>query len=256
MIPKIIHYCWFGGAKKSEFIIDCIASWKVHLKEYKIIEWNENNFDLETNIFVKEAYANKKWAFVSDYVRAHALYNFGGIYLDTDVEVKQSFDVFLSHGAFSGFEEKGFPFTAVWGAEKNHTWPKMVLDYYNSKNGFEQITNTKIVTSLLIDSYGVDSQSDSLQLLKERICIYPSHFFCLKLEQNFAIHHFSGSWIDETDVNYSDKLLKKYYKNKFLQSNDSAQILENLYSDKLITVKDLLHFIFKKGINKVLTWKI
>jgi mannosyltransferase OCH1-like enzyme len=91
----------------------CIQSWNRFLPDYQIIEWNESNFNLEINSYVKEAYLNKKWAFVSDYVRAYALYHHGGIYLDTDVEVKQSLDTFLIHGAFSGFERIGFP---IYGA--------------------------------------------------------------------------------------------------------------------------------------------
>ena len=86
-IPKIIHYCWFGKGKKSELIEKCIASWKKYLPDYKIIEWNESNFDINSNIYCKEAYENKKYAFVSDYVRLYAVYNYGGIYFDTDLEV-------------------------------------------------------------------------------------------------------------------------------------------------------------------------
>ena len=91
-IPKIIHYCWFGKNEKPDIVIKCIDSWKKILNEYEIIEWNEKNFKIDSNKFVKQAYDSKKFAFVSDYVRVYALYNYGGIYLDTDVEVFKSLD--------------------------------------------------------------------------------------------------------------------------------------------------------------------
>ena len=107
-IPKIIHYCWFGRGEKPEIVKRCINSWKENLKDYEIIEWNENNFDININNYVKEAYENKKYAFVSDYVRVYALYNMGGIYFDTDVEVFKSLDEFLQEDSFWGFEEKDY----------------------------------------------------------------------------------------------------------------------------------------------------
>lgn len=87
MIPKKIHYVWVGGKEKPKNIRKCMKSWKKHLKDYEIIEWNENNFDINSHPFVKAAYNAKKWAFVSDYIRAYVIYNEGGIYLDTDVIV-------------------------------------------------------------------------------------------------------------------------------------------------------------------------
>ena len=86
-IPKTIHYCWFGKGQKSELMLKCINSWKKYLPDYEIIEWNEDNFDINSNEYVKEAYENKKYAFVTDYVRLYVLLNYGGIYMDTDVEV-------------------------------------------------------------------------------------------------------------------------------------------------------------------------
>ena len=103
-IPKVIHYCWFGRGKLPKLAKKCIKSWKKYLPDYKIIEWNEDNFDINSNQYVREAYEAKKYAFVSDYVRLYALYNYGGIYMDTDVEVIKSLDEFLIHEAFSGFE--------------------------------------------------------------------------------------------------------------------------------------------------------
>lgn len=246
MIPKIIHYCWFGKNPKSELIEHCINSWKVNLPDYKIIEWNENNFNIDSNIFTKEAYSNKKWAFVSDYVRAYALYNIGGIYLDTDVEIRHNLDSFLRHDAFTGFEEVGFPFTALWGAKKEHSWPKKILDYYDSLDVFTDRTNTRIVSDFLIKFYKVDPNKDEIQNLEDGICIYPSNYFCLNIEINYAVHHFEGSWLEENKSNYDSYLLKNYYEMKFLNYFEKKHIVENLYNEHFFSLKDLFFFILKK----------
>lgn len=106
MIPKIIHYIWFGGNPLPELAVKCIESWKKYCPDYEIMIWDERNFDVSVCAYTKEAYDAKKWAFVSDYVRLKALYEYGGIYMDTDVELVKSLDGFLHEKAFSGFETK------------------------------------------------------------------------------------------------------------------------------------------------------
>jgi len=252
MIPKKIHYCWFGNKPKSNLIEFCIQSWNIFLPDYQIIEWNESNFNLEINSYVNQAYLNKKWAFVSDYVRAYALYHHGGIYLDTDVEIKQNLDSFLIHGAFSGFERIGFPFTALWGSEKGHYWPKKVLEFYNQKNSFEQITNTTIVSKILIDEFKVNPNKDEFQELGFNIAIYPSTHFCIDLAPNFASHHFLGSWEDE-DTPYKDNIHKIYYLKKYLKEIEGQNVLEQLFQNEIFSAKELFEFslrILKKRINQ------
>ncbi|WP_157209014.1 glycosyltransferase family 32 protein [Mariniflexile maritimum] len=246
MIPKTIHYCWFGKNKKSNLIEKCIQSWKFHLPDYKIIEWNEDNFDIRRNAFISEAYEKRKWAFVSDYVRVYVLYHYGGIYLDTDVEIRCNLDRFLTHGAFSGFEDYGYPFTALWGSSKEHNWPKNILEYYENLNGFDERTNTRIVSEFLINHYKVDPFRNETQKLEDDICIYPSHFFCLNIEQNYAVHHFEGSWHTENIQDYNAHILKDYYKKKFLDYYKKENIVEELHRDKWFTVKDLAKFILKR----------
>lgn len=246
MIPKTIHYCWFGRNKKSDLIEKCIQSWELHLPDYDIIEWNEENFDIEANIFMSNAYKKKKWAFVSDYARAYVLYKFGGIYLDTDVEIRCNLDRFLDHGAFTGFEDYGFPFTALWGSRKEHNWPRSILNYYDNLDGFDEKTNTRIVSEFLIDHYKVDPFRNEIQKLEDEICIYPSNFFCLNIEQNYAVHHFEGSWHNEDINDYNSLLLKDYYKIKFLSYYDKEKIIEELYKDKWFSIRDLVAFILKK----------
>ena len=106
-IPKVIHYCWFGGNPLPELVQNCINSWKKYCPDYEIIQWDESNFDISSNQYVAEAYAARKWAFVSDYVRLYALYHNGGIYLDTDVEVLKPLDCFLNEEAFTGTGRSG-----------------------------------------------------------------------------------------------------------------------------------------------------
>ena len=112
-IPKIIHYVWVGNNEKPKDIKRCMETWKKHLKDYEIIEWNEKNFDIDSNKFVKEAYEARKWAYVSDYIRAYAIYNYGGIYLDTDVLVVESLDSLLDNRAFVGYENPQYPYRCI-----------------------------------------------------------------------------------------------------------------------------------------------
>lgn len=201
---------------KPDLIVFCINSWKTKLPDYEIIEWNERNFDIAATKFTMEAYTNKRWAFVSDYVRAYALYHYGGIYLDTDVEIKHSLDEFLGHGAFTSFESINYPFSALWGTRKGHSWPEKVIRYYEGKEHFDQITNTSLVSDLLAEEYGVDKSSDTLQILKEDIYIYPSNYFCLSLPLNYATHHFAASWVSEPSTSIYKNHLRASYLSKVL----------------------------------------
>lgn len=217
MIPKIIHFCWFGGGTYNKLIEYCMDSWTKNLPDYEIIKWDESRFDVLSVPFVKSAYENKKWAFVSDYVRAYALYHHGGIYLDTDVEIKLPLEPFLAHRAFSGFEKTFLPFTAVWGAEKNHPWPKCVLEYYHGQEEFSLKTNTQIVSELLTEKYTVDIMNNVKQELADGIVIYPSDTFCVDIPLNYASHHFNGSWLEKEDdhVPFKDYYTFDYYQEKY-----------------------------------------
>jgi len=202
-IPKIIHYVWMGGNEKPPKIKKCIKTWKKHLKDYEFIEWNEQNFDINSNPFVKEMYSKKKWAFVSDYVRAYAIYNYGGIYLDTDVFVIDSLDSLLNDRAFVGFEAPEYPFTAVFGAEKGHPLIKDILDYYNDiklEGKFED-NNTISVSNLLIDKYEC-KPGNFEQILKEGIKVYKDDVLCNPSLNSLTVHVFLGSWLNNSSLKY------------------------------------------------------
>ena len=121
MIPKKIHYCWFGGNPKPKLAEKCIKSWKKYCPDYELVEWNETTFDIDSApLFVRQAFESKKWAFITDYVRLWAMYNYGGIYMDTDVEVVKPLDRFLSEKAFSGFESSNYVPTGIMASEKDN----------------------------------------------------------------------------------------------------------------------------------------
>src|SRR5690606_23315459 len=124
--PKVIHYCWFGNKKKPPLVVDCISSWKLYLPEFDIIEWNEKNTDLN-HPFLKKTFKLKKWAFVSDFVRLKVLYEFGGIYLDTDMLILKPLDVFLKDNCFFGAEDDKYINAAIIGASKEHPFIKECL---------------------------------------------------------------------------------------------------------------------------------
>lgn len=213
MIPKKIHYVWVGGQEKPKDIQKCMATWKRNLADYEIIEWNESNFDMESHPFIKQAYAAKKWAYVSDYIRAYVIYHEGGIYLDTDVLVLDDLTEFLNHRAFVGFETPDYPFTAVFGAEPQHPLLKDLLDYYDQVsfeydvNDEMKNVNTKIVSDLLIDKYGCVANNQQ-QNLKEDIEVYPDDVLCNPSENSATIHVFTGTWMEQAKP-FKRKLAKK-----------------------------------------------
>lgn len=160
MIPKIIHYCWFGKAKKSKEL-DCINSWKKYCRDYTIIEWNEDNFDVNKFEYAKEAYKNKCWSKVSNFVRFWALYNYGGIYLDTDILILKNIDALLNNECFFGIEyNKKYPFyeedfrstlfgTAIIGSVFQHQTINRILKHYTNKK-FDEFEKTSESNSVLL----------------------------------------------------------------------------------------------------------
>ena len=200
MIPKKIHYIWFGKKEKPDGVKHCIETWKKYLPDYEITEWNEDNFDINYNGFTKRAYECQKWAFVSDVARLWVLYNEGGIYMDTDVEVYQPLDQFLKYDFFTGFEQRHYPVTATMGAIKGSNIIKEMLEEYNNKtfelkqNWHEYETNTMIMSDVI----GRYFDRDKVELQeKDNMAIYPVETFCSSSEVNdkvYTRHWMFGSW--------------------------------------------------------------
>ena len=189
MIPKIIHYCWFGGNPLSKDALKCIASWKRYHPDYEIKEWNESNFDVHMIPFMSEAYSAKKYAYVSDYARLWVLYNYGGVYFDTDVEVIRPLDDILSMGAFMGIEKttrenvNGVQVAIGLGfaSQKGDSIVKEIMDFYETHHyvypdgHVEQIPIVPITTDVLV-RHGFD-RKNRLQKIGD-FTIYPWEFFC------------------------------------------------------------------------------
>ena len=147
MIPKTIHYCWFGNGEKGELIDRCIASWREHMPEYEIIEWNEKNFDIDKYEYTRNVYSQKKWAFVADYARLVILREHGGIYLDTDMFVLKSFDDFLNNELVLGKEDNVHISAGMVAAAPRNVFIGKCLDYYNA-NTKTLITIPRILTQI------------------------------------------------------------------------------------------------------------
>ena len=213
MIPKIVHYCWFGKNPESKLMQKCIASWEKYLPDYEIIRWDETNSPLQYN-FLQNALKNKLWAKASDFVRFFAIYNFGGIYFDTDVEVLQSFDPLLKEKCFFGFQslcEKGSPplkdgvATGVFGAEKGNAFAKQMLEELEKKHkGTEPslFSGPRLVSKFLIKK-GLKQYSDS-PCKVAGVTIFPLQYFYpfptnLPRKEygadTFSIHHWQASWV-------------------------------------------------------------
>lgn len=221
-IPKIIHYCWFGDKEKSTDVLRCIRSWKTHMPDFEIVEWCEENFSIENaNDYVKEAYRTKKWAFVADYVRLYALYNYGGLYFDTDVEVFKSFDPLLTSDCFFGFETRDYLMTAVMGACKNSQIIKNFLKEYenmkfNANVNLNEVTNVVAFTRLM-KKMGLNLNG------KEQIVagatIYPQKYFGSNdiinifgkySKSAYAYHHCTASWNEKHKHNTAINKVRHY----------------------------------------------
>lgn len=210
MIPKKIHYCWFGGNPLPEMAQKCIASWKKYCPDYEIVQWNEHNFDVEGIPYIKEAHDAKKWAFVSDYARFKILYEQGGVYLDTDVELLRSLDDLLEQGGFMASETKNCDVATGLGiaAPKGLPLYREILDDYEQSRflqedgSYDMTTVVKRITRIL-DRHGLE-HVDKLQRIAG-IVIYPKEYFCPldyhtrkihRTRNTYAIHYYADSWND------------------------------------------------------------
>ena len=250
MIPKVIHYCWFGENKIPDEQQKFIDDWQNKCPDWQIKQWNESNFDINAHRFTKTAYEHKKFAFVADFVRVWALHNYGGVYLDTDVELKANIDIFLKHQAFSCLEKSGIPFTsAVWGSCPQHSLTGRMLNYYENRDyQQDESANTITISDILEQHYGIDKFKDQIQVGKDTthsIHIYSSNYFCLDLPINYASHHFIGSWLDkDKQHHYKEFVHSEYYTAQFLNNENILNNKDTLKSiAKALSFKNLLSII-------------
>ena len=253
MIPKIIHYCWFGGNPLPELAQKCIASWKKYCPDYEIKEWNESNFDLNCCDYVREAYEAKKWAFVSDVARLYAMVTEGGIYMDTDVEVVKPLDSLLQYHAVSGFESNTMIPTGLMACEKGNPMFKEFLDEYQMAHfilpdgTLDKTTNVVRITNTCL-KYGF-IPDNTMQTINT-FTLLPKDYLCPKsfetgkteLTRNpLTIHHFNGSWRSDQEIYQtaiSRKMMELFpaFSNKFL-THVSAFVAELKFQGIMNAVK-------------------
>ncbi|WP_279160255.1 glycosyltransferase family 32 protein [Thomasclavelia cocleata] len=241
MIPKIIHYCWFGNNSKPKLMKQCIKSWKKCCPDYEIIEWNESNFDIGCNTYVKEAYEEKKWAFVTDYVRLWIIYHYGGIYLDTDVELIKNLDDLLVNESFFGYEDESHIATGLgFGAKKGNVIVECMLNDYKDihfikEDGSLDLTpcpkrNTDAILHLLFDV----TNTGKVNVINGAT-LFPKEYFCPmdyqtrsmnKTKNTYSIHWFNASWYDEKQKEDQEKRLKEIRRDKLIHSPN--KILRNI----------------------------
>lgn len=209
MIPKTIHYCWFGRGPMPELALKCIESWHKFMPDWDYKLWNEDNFDVNSVPYVKEAYEARKFAFVTDYVRLYALCAEGGVYMDTDVEVLKPYDDLLHLSAFTGYEGSKFmpPVTGTMASEANGEWVKEQLDSYKDAHfikadgSLDLTTNTQRISRIMREN---GFQQDGKYHVYKDLHVFPTDYFCpkqttgeyLRTEHTYCDHHFMGSWDD------------------------------------------------------------
>ena len=211
MIPRVIHYCWFGGAPKPKSVLRCIDSWKKHCPDFEIREWTEKDFDVAQNEYTRQAYEAKAWGFVPDYIRLWIIYNYGGFYLDTDVQVVKDLLPLCEHPAFAGFENNmHVAFGLGFGAEKGNPVIEAHMKMYDNlyfikEDGTYNKTPSPQYTTQLLKKLGLQEDNGEVQDLGD-IRVYPKEFFCPKnfttgvtrvTNNTYSIHQFDASWFTE-----------------------------------------------------------
>ena len=207
-IPKTIHYCWFGGKPLPKSAKKCIKSWKKYCPDYMIVEWNETNFDINCNQYCHRMSQEKKWAFLTDYVRLKVVYNYGGIYLDTDVELIKDLEPLRRKGAYLGIENSGLVATGLgFAAEAGNQFIRENMEYYENISSDEKPKACPWITTEILKKYGFSAQKTSEIQMINGIIIYPEEYLCPKnertgminiTENTFSIHHFDASWFEKS----------------------------------------------------------
>lgn len=264
MIPKTIHYCWFGAAPLPEKERKCIESWRKYCPDYQIIEWNESNYDITKNEYIKQAYDAKRWAFVTDFVRLDIIYQYGGIYLDTDVELIKSLDSIIENNAFAGMECVDGLYLSVntglgFGAEKNHPIIAEWRNYYNNitfiqPDGKYDLLTTPARTTAQLEKHGF-KQENVIQRIPN-MTIYPTEYFSPKqygsdkiviTSNTISIHHYSETWKTEEEKTAAQKW-EKLSKRFGPHMADIISGLINIYKKRGIigTFVSLMEKLFSK----------
>lgn len=231
-IPKKIHYCWFGGNPLSKLAKKCIKSWKKYCPDYEIIEWNESNFNVNMNDYVKKAYAAKKWAFVSDVARLYALIQQGGIYMDTDMELLKPLDELLTTDGFAGFDSVPYVSAGILAAKQGHVIFEEILREYDhvhfyKEDGTLDLTPNPVRITKVCVEHGL--VVNNCRQTVSGLTVFPEDWFYPKdwrthkthfTENSYAIHHGDASWLTQEEKNAEKKArrrakIRKVFGDKF-----------------------------------------
>lgn len=226
-IPRVIHYCWLSGEPYPEFIRNCLESWNKVLKDYTIVLWDFERIKEIKSVWLDSTIRQKKWSFAADYVRCYALYNYGGIYLDSDVEVKKNFDTLLHLPYFVGKEKRGASFeAAVVGSKRNEPWLKWCLDFYENKTFEPWMRNQQEYLLPVIMRVLVEKMYKKIILLnsvpseydEDVFHLFNADFFspldnmlrepCIS-PNTYAVHWFNGAWESPYQKKYKE--IKKFF---------------------------------------------
>lgn len=251
-IPRTIHLIWFGGSPFPPIVQKCVDSWKSKCPDYNIAIWNEDSFDLNSNVFVMEAARAKKWAFVSDYVRLYVLYNYGGVYIDSDVEVLKNFDELLEdEHVVTGYSNASWIPAGFMAAEPHNVWVGELLAYYNNRHfiyedgTYDMTVNNEIITNISERDFGF--KIGDLYIKRGEVRLYPreffhpykrrvfdftednlknlSHFFNIDPHNTYCVHYSMGSWVTNSQsVGYKFKHLVRSISPEFV-----INVLERIY---------------------------
>lgn len=222
VIPKKIHYCWFGKGKMPNHFQENIRSWETYCPDYEIIEWNEDNYDISKNVYMQQAYEKKAWGFVSDYARLDIVNAHGGIYMDTDVRVLKSLEVLLQYELFCGFETVNvINFGLGFGARKNHPVISDILLKYEklrfiNQDGSLNKTPCPIYQTSVLEQYGVKKNGKFQE--KDHFVVFPPEYFSPINQfgygkpsiKTFSVHQYAASWFDEGQKKDKEKMIHNF----------------------------------------------
>lgn len=250
MIPKIIHYCWFGKHPLPELARKCIDTWRKYCPDYELILWNEDNFDVNTVPFTAQVAKIKKWGFIVDYIRAYVIYNYGGIYLDTDVELLKPLNgLLVGNICFAGFEDMEYVNPgSIFAGEKGSLIAKDVMEFYSGYDIFTEggkenlIPSPRIFTNILF-KYGLVANNSYQEL--GAFTVYPSDYFSPKslndnmlnvTKNTYSIHHYDGSWL-------SKHLRRLLEEKQYIERNIKNKMVKFFLKKICVTKKIIMEII-------------
>jgi hypothetical protein len=256
MIPKIIHYCWFGRQEKNDTLMKCIASWHKNLSDYEIVEWNECNCDIAENIYTKAAYNQGKWAFVADFFRFKILYERGGIYLDTDMMIYESLNSFLHYNTFFGIESYQYVNGSIIGSIPGTEVINYIIKSYNEE---DYSKNNRIIVERITDvlrKYYNLKPTGETQYLSDNIAVFSPNILTINVSDGKCVaeHLYNASWtVSSPSGSYRYEILKRYFTNPYTNSLDfgAEALLRRLVISKLkMILPDCIYYYLRKKIKK------